>query len=108
MNNIEKLVKLINENPGIEVLPVVDLDVVGDGDYSRYGGAIGESRIDKYYSEDERIYFDDDYDDLEEEIQDRIWLDHQPISDEELEKLAGKEMDKLKWKKVIVVDIDTI
>lgn len=111
MTKIEKLVKLVQENPDVEVMAMVETDVVGC-DYARYGGFIGESRLDEYYCEGERIYFAEDYDELEEEVQERIWLDCQeknkPISDDELEKLTEREMDRLKWKKVIVVNIDTM
>lgn len=115
MNNTKKLLKLIEENPDLDVVPMVDCDVVAD-DYGYWMGSWGSPRIDYIHIPDkrtskflneERIYFKSSD---EEDIKDNIfnWLEVKKpnVSDEELEKMTDKAYEEeIDWKKTIVVYI---
>ena len=53
---ISELIKLIQQNPSLKIVPMVDSELGGD-DFSYYMGAWGKAEIDEVYHEDERIYF---------------------------------------------------
>lgn len=57
MNNTEKLLKLIKENPDLPIVPMVDSDVVSD-DCGYWLGSFGSARLGEYALFYER-YFDD-------------------------------------------------
>ena len=109
--NIKALLKLIEENPDLEILPMVDTDCVGGDDYGSWAAQWGSSRVDEYYCGDERIYFrSGDYDGLVEE-----WIDnnydqdeYKNLSDDELDKIAEEKVKGYDWVKAIVVYIDEI
>ena len=58
MNNIEKLIKLIQENPDLPVIPMVDYEIVADDDYQRWMGSIGDSKIGDFCIWNDKIYTD--------------------------------------------------
>lgn len=97
MKKIDKLLKLIKENPYLPIVPMVDGEIAGD-DYSYYVGKWGDSCIDEYFIELGHIFFksDDDMYEVLEYIEDDI-----PESDEECRKLY----ENLPWKKAIIVYI---
>src|SRR5690554_4846945 len=58
--NIDTLLTLIKENPGLEILPMVDSDIVESDEYGWWVGDWGFAEIDEYWcgeGGDERIYF---------------------------------------------------
>lgn len=99
-----ELLKLIEQNPDLPVVPMVDGEIVTD-DFGYYAGSWGSATVDEYLvgKRDDRIYFksDDDVFDV---------LEHQ-LSDEEFEALPETESecrpfyDGLPWKKAIIVYI---
>ena len=103
--NREELFRLMQENPELPVVPMVDGEIPGD-DCGYWLGAWGGARIDEYLliSNSERMVFksDDDVFDVLE----------QHLSDEELEKLPETEAecrpfyDALPWTKAIIVYIN--
>lgn len=103
MNNIEKLIKLITENPELPVIPFVGTDIVACDDYNRWVASFGECRVSDFYISDERVYTDMD-DLINDIIEEEYFLSEK--SDEEIMKLAEKQAHKL-MAKVIIVDIDT-
>ena len=103
MNNIEKLIKLITENPDLPVIPMVEMNVVAGDDYNRWLASFGECRVSDFYISDEIIYTD--IDELINDIIEKKYLLSEK-SDEEIMKLAEKQAHKL-MNKVIIVDIDT-
>lgn len=108
--NIKELVELIEKHPDRKVIAMVEFEVVGSDDYYRWLGRIGKIKLEEIYQSDERIYYkSNDWEELLEEIQDNIYIDKREdgITDDELERLAEEEIDKLEWQKVIVVNIDT-
>jgi hypothetical protein len=105
---IAELLKLISENPGLEILPMVDSEIGGD-DFSRYSAEWGKAEIDHYYCSDERIYFKSC--DFEELVDDFINNncdneEYRNISDEDLEKIAESNVESYEWVKAIIVNID--
>ena len=106
---VAELVKLIVENPDLDVVPMVDSDIVADDGYSWWMGSIGKSRIDEYYVDDERIYLSDEFDDLVDKFIECNYEDepYNSMTDEELEEAATAEVQKYDWTRVIVVRIDT-
>lgn len=108
--NVNKLIKLMKENPTLRVVPMVDSEVVSNDGYDCWLGKFGEVEIDEIWSDDERIYFRsvDDEDLIDLAIEDFGYnpkLDN--VSDEELTKLAEERINNLEWEKVIVIRIDT-
>lgn len=104
--NQTELFKLIQDNPDLPVMPMVDGEIVAGDDYGYWQGAWGTVRIDEYLkpkSEYDYIRFksDDDVFDV---------LEHY-LTDEEFEALPETEEEcrpiynALPWIKVIVVYI---
>ena len=62
--NINNLLQLIKENPGIEIKPMVDSEVIADDCFSYWCGSWGKAKLDEYWVSDERIYFkENDFED---------------------------------------------
>ena len=55
--NREELFKLMQENPELPVVAMVDSEIVQDDGYSRWMGAWGSSSIEEYFIGEERIHF---------------------------------------------------
>ena len=128
-DSIKELLELINENPELPVVCMVDSDVVGD-DYGRWMAQIGWSTIGEFASYNERYYDDrkefmEDYYDHNDEILDERFGYNPRIlysnaqeqylkADIEANKEAEERLDKyLKevadraFTKAIIVHIDT-
>lgn len=108
--NIKELIKLTQENTGLKIIPMVDIDVCSSDDYSCWAGSWGKPRVDECWCDDERIYFKrDDFEDLVSQYIDN--LDQDTLSnfydDAEVEKHAEEHVNNLAWEKVIVVYIGT-
>lgn len=110
---IELLLKLIKENPELEIVPMVDGEL-GGGDFSYWMGSWGKAEIDEVYHEDERIYFrsideDELVDDFADQIFDSEYPNHKYLSDEESKIVTSKaeqQVQNLGWQKAIVVKIE--
>lgn len=105
--NREELLKLIQENPDIPIVPIVNGEIPGD-DSGYWIGAWGCARIDEYlitHNMEWMVFKSDDdvFDVLERHL-----------SDEEFEKLPEAESecrpiyDALPWTKAIVVYIESL
>jgi len=100
------LLKLIAENPELEVVPMVDTECIFDDSYSTWMAKWGSADIDEYWCSDERVYFKSiDFDSLVEEFIDNNYEDYPTLSDEELEKLAKEKINAHDWIKAISVNI---
>lgn len=105
---VTKLLKLISENPELEIIPMVSSEVGGD-DYCSYMATWGKAEIDDYYCQDERIYFKSiDFEDLVNNFMDNNCdeEEYKNISDEDFEKIAERKVDSYEWVKAIIVNID--
>lgn len=108
--NINNLLKLIQENPDLEIMPMVDSEIVINDDYCYWAGSWGEARVDEYWIDEERIYFRSvDEDSLIENEIDNIYGTYdESTTDKELEEIAKRNIDNYNWKKVIVVKINCL
>ena len=59
-NNIKDLLTLIQENPDLPVVPMVDQEIVADECYTWWLGKWGRCKKTKYYSGRNYIHFYDD------------------------------------------------
>lgn len=107
--NIKNLLKLISENPDLEILPMVDSECVQSDDYSCWLSTWGDAKVDYYYSTKERIYFKDyDFEDVVEKFMDENSdeEEYKNLSDEEFEKIAEEKVEAYNWVKAIIVNIN--
>jgi len=107
MNQYTKaLVDLINENPDLPVITMVDAEVVADDTYGRWYSSIGSSRVDEYviyekcYGDNPNIIYKSDIDEIIEDLEERHEDDL--ITEEE----AGKMALALDWKRAIFLNVD--
>jgi len=109
--NINNLLTLIKENPDLEILPMVDTDCVAGDEFGYWMAQWGKASIDEYWVEDERVYFKEhDYEDLLDIIlcNKLSYEEYLVMSDKEGEILAKELVDKLDWKKAIIINIDAM
>ena len=114
INSTEKLRKLIQENPDLPLVFIVESDVVADCDYVTWlvpqiNCHIGEILDCEQYINDERIYTDRD--EFEEDVEDFFFTkyDYDSLTDESEKELEMKIKDEIKkyepyWKKCIIVE----
>ncbi|WPA89755.1 hypothetical protein [Moorella sp. ACPs] len=99
--NIKHLLELIQANPELRIVPLVDTECVPSDDFNSWVADWGKADIEYIWSNinRERIYIkSEDFDELVEEILDEA---ESEISEEEARKLV----DNYDWEKVIVVRI---
>lgn len=112
INTTEKLRKLIQENPDLPLVFIVESDVVADCDYvtwfvPRIDCHIGEILDCEQSINDERIYTDRD--EFEEDVEDFFFNSYEFMNEETEEELERKVKDEIKkyepyWKKCIIVE----
>lgn len=98
--SIQNLLKLIQENPYLRIVPLVDTECVPGDEFNSWVASWGQSRIEEIWENinKERIYIkSEDYDDL---VDDMMCLGVE--TDEE----ACKCVDRYAWEKVIIVEIN--
>lgn len=104
-----ELIKLIQENPELPIVPMVDSDVVcDDGGY--WMGAWGCCEVTEYYLGREKVHFRDD--DEEDVLNDLVGCEYSlDPQGRDIYDLSDEEWDKLyqsvPWVKCIVVYITT-
>ena len=100
----EELFKLMQENPELPVLPMVDYEIIGE-DCGRWLGAWGSSHIGEYLIGKERVYFreDDDPSEVERLICERQGEEIFTLLNDEEAKENYAEMPRIKD---IIVNID--
>lgn len=108
MSKPTDLLKLIEENPDLPIIPIVDSEVVADDSYSSWIGSWGYCEVTEYYYGRNYIHFKDD--DQEDVLTDMVGCEYScdpegrdiyDLSDEEWDKL----FNSLPWVKAIVVHI---
>lgn len=111
IENTERLLQLIKENPGLRVFPMVETEVVADDQYTWWGGHFGSSAIEEVYLGNERYYIRSQ--DEEELVEDVLNGDtlfktlYIPLPGVTEEVRAKEIVNKYPWEKVIVVYINT-
>lgn len=102
--NREELFRLMQENPELPVVPMVDYEIVAD-DSGRWLGSWGSSYIGEYLIGDEQVHFreDDDPSEVDKVLSERYGDDYYTdmTDKQEAEAYAG-----LPWVKAIIVNID--
>lgn len=104
--NIKRLLALIEQNPDLPIVPMVDAEICGD-DYGTYMAGWGSARVDEYIiaKGDDLVLFksDDDVMDVLERVLSEDEFNALPDEDSECRPVY----DALPWTKAIVVDIVT-
>ena len=108
--NTKELLKLIQENPDLEIVPMVDSEVVADDGYTWWLGKWGYSKKTKYYSGREYTHFYDD--DKEDALVDMVGCKYSETKDgRDVYDLPDAEFDalyeSLPWVECIAVYITT-
>lgn len=108
---VEKLLKLMQENPTLEVMCKVDSDIVADDGYAWWLGSLNtnwDAYVDEYSDKFNEIIFksDNEY---------RDWVewnfdidDFAEVPDEEWDDFCKQKIDEVAdWKRVIIITIVT-
>ena len=105
--NINNLLELIQENPELPIMPMVETEVVGGDEYNSWLGEWGKVCIDEWWSDDEAIYFRSEAEDrlIDDAMDSDEW---EGMTDEEIEKAATEKVAKYDWEKCILVRITTL
>lgn len=100
---LEELLKLMQENPELPVIPCVDGDVVGGDDCYCWLGTWGMSEVQEYIIGNERTYYRED--DICE-MNDPLYERYDPeIVDNMTDEETRAAYNALPWKKAIFVNI---
>lgn len=110
MSKIEELLKLMQENPNLSIIPMVGTEIVGDDTYSYWIGSWGRCELTEYYIGREYVHFKDD--DAEEVLKDMIGCEYGETKDgRDIWDLSDEEWNELfaslHWVKAIVVYIES-
>lgn len=102
---LRTLLELIEQNPDLRILPMVESQVVAEDGYSWWSAEWGNARIEEVYGTDERVYIRSD--DEEELVEELTWNEAFIIglSETEAIKKAEEIVANYKWEKVIAVAI---
>jgi len=102
--NIKELLRLVQENPDLPIVPMVDAEIVCD-DCGYWMGSWGHAEIDEYYINDQVYFKSDDFDELVEDWADTNYDEFPGKSGYEIEQIAKEYVGNYKWVKAIVVYI---
>lgn len=104
--NRDELFRLMQENPDLPVVPMVDSDIVADNYPNYWMGSWGNSHIKEYVLGKEYTHFreDDDWGNVEWTLSDGFvnYETFEGLSDEEVK----SEYAALPWIRAIIVNID--
>lgn len=100
--NVKKLLELIEENPDLPIVPMVDSEVVADDCCTYWMGHWGHCEVSEYLLGEERVWLkDDDPEDVISDVKGYEFWENLP--DEKVD----AEFDALGWIKCIAVYITT-
>lgn len=104
--NAKKLLKLVEENPDLPIIPFVSTEVVAGDDFSTWMASFGDCEVGGYVVTDERVFTDkEEY--IEQIIDDNCFLpDWENLSEEQCYKKAKKIADR-RFKAAIIVNINS-
>jgi len=104
--DFKELLKLKEENPDLPIRPLVNSEVVAD-DCGWWLAEWGKAEINRICGIDERLYIEDDFDELVED-----WLvvnegdpKYKNLTEKELKEKAKQVVENYGWEKCILVRI---
>jgi len=106
--NIKKFIELVQANPDLRIMPMVDTECISSDDFSYWIASWGMPEINEIwcYEGGERMYSkSNDYDELVEEAMDEIVREGSCSDEVNLDILAKAKVDAYEWEKVITVSI---
>jgi len=107
--NVQFLLDLIEENPEVRIVPLVNSEIAEDDGLASWMGSVGKSEIDYIWDNGERIFFkSQDEEELIEKEMDAIENEVQSLDENHpLSKAIGKRavarVEGYQWEKVIVM-----
>jgi len=110
MSKIEELLKLMQENPDLPIIPMVASEIVAEDSCSYWIGSWGRCELTEYYIGREYAHFKDE--DVEDVLRDMAGCKYGETKDgKDIWDLSEKEQDELfaslPWVKAIVVYIES-
>ena len=110
MSKIEELLKLMQENPDLPIIPMVGTEIVADDSCSYWIGSWGRCELTEYYIGREHVHFKDD--DFEDVLTDMVGCKYGETKDrKDIWDLSHEEwyelFASLPWVKAIVVYIES-
>lgn len=105
MNNGKELLKLVQENPDLPIVPMVDGEICLD-DCGYWQGSFGRAEVNEWVCVNERFYTRNDQDVIEDALSDTLCDDYPDMADDEFFKMIHEKAEALPWKKAIIVYID--
>jgi len=100
------LIKLISENPELDVVPLVHNDAVHGDDYGYWIAQFGKAEIVNISFDDERAWIlEDDKEELLDSIADELF-DVWPEDESMAEQAVTDVFNRRKWERVIAVRIN--
>lgn len=108
-NYVKNLLELVNQNPNLRVVPMVEYEVCGGDECPWWEGEISSSSIEEIVSKDEFVYIKSkDKQKLIEDVMEEDFLNVGfDVSEEEAKEHAMRKVNAYDWEKVIVVRIVT-
>lgn len=101
--DLKNLFELINQNPELPIIPMVNYEIVADDSSMYWMASWGKARVDSYYIEDDRIwYLSDDRD----EIFNHLFEMPVGLSEEQEKMYVENAISSLPWIKAIMVKIE--
>lgn len=108
MSNKEKIlefIRLVQANPELPVLPMVDEEIVADNCCIRWMASIGNSYIKEYFVSKDAVYFrkDDDWGEINDLL---TYLYGDKAAKMTNEEALRHYQDDVPWVKAIILEID--
>ena len=104
--NVSQLLRLVEENPKLPIVPMVAAELSGDDEYSWYMGSWGSARVEEIYHDEERIYVRAKAEDrLIEDLADELGVEN-IYANPDIYNKAREIVGGYKWEKVIAVKIN--
>lgn len=109
MTTSEKLIQLIQQNPNLPVVPMVNESVIQDDLYSWWMGNWSDCSIEYYFCDDEylRVWIkSQDEDELLEQYANLYEDECADLPDDEFDRRRREWIENLAWNKAIIVWIN--
>lgn len=101
----QEFLRLVQENPDLPIVPMVNGELVCDDGYNYWLGSFGSSEINEWVCVDDHFYTRNEQDEVEDVLSDRLCDDYPELSDEEFFRVIHERLEALPWKKAIIVYI---